>query len=123
MNYELAKQLKDAGFPMRDGIVCTNCGSGIVLNGASTKTLGKCSICECETVIELKNSCVPTLSELIEACGDGFSWLGRRMKMNSEFTGEWIAGRFMDERHPQGIGTSAEEAVANLYLKLHELKS
>ncbi len=51
MNYELAKQLKDAGFPQKD--ICGHCGT------------------------KFHTDTFPTLFELIEACGDRFQRLSR----------------------------------------------
>ena len=79
MNYELAKELKDAGFPFDwppDAIV---------------------------------DSVVPTLSELIEACGDGFYDLSREGEQ------DWIAG---NQEIDACVGHSSEEAVARLWLAL-----
>ena len=89
MTYELAKQLKDAGFPlnMSDHLECvynkTEFIDGIWYH-------------------------VPTLSELIEACGT--------CQLN------WYA----DAKHAQaladgniGEGSTPEEAVANLWLALN----
>lgn len=79
MNYELAKKLKDAGFP-QDGI-----GQFIDVKLAS-----------------------PTLSELIEACGDKFRGLSKRAN--------W---RAQDVMGIEEFGDTPEEAVANLYLALN----
>lgn len=51
-----------------------------------------------------------TLSELIEACGDGFKKLYKSEK------DEWFAGNF----DFMEIGSTAEEAVANLFFKLNK---
>lgn len=53
INYELAKKLKDAGFPQKD--ICGHCG---YLNIDYTDV-----------------AFIPTLSELIEACGEDLKTL------------------------------------------------
>ncbi len=90
MNYELAKKLKDAGFPE-----VTNhpnlCG-----NGFKTQDVYH-----------------PSLSELIEACGDSFGICEKAKGMN-----QWkaqSAGTFV-----KVIANTAEEAVANLWLELNK---
>lgn len=81
MNYELLKQLKDAGHPF-----VFEQGDGIHL---------------------------PTLEELIEACGDKFFALKHHIG--------WIAVGW-DGPHLSitGVGKTPEEAVANLYLALNQ---
>ncbi len=88
MNYELANQLKDAGFPQHtyhpDG-----------------------SDGDCYRYMR-GEACVPTLEELIEACGKGFISLWRY-----EDSWEMIA--------PDGnsiIGSTPIEAVAKLWIEL-----
>ena len=89
MNYKLAKELKDAGFPYPperlhfDGTVETP----------------------------------PTLSELIEACGECFVVLKAVHDMN-----QWIASDALYDSGKLGligIGSSPESAVANLWLVLN----
>ncbi|HDY66256.1 MAG TPA: hypothetical protein ENH85_00540 [Candidatus Scalindua sp.] len=112
MNYKLAKQLKEAGFPQvshppippyQDYLdQDVNAKSGLVSN--------------------------PILSELIEACGDNFNILSKaRWKCGK--TG-WIATKFESEeemisrkitRDNSEFGKSPEEAVARLYLRLKKM--
>ncbi len=96
MNYELAKKLKDAGFPQTDlskkKYIPNPDFGGKPVEGAY----------------------IPTLSELIEACMEkdffhSLTYLGE---------GEWEAEHGGIE--PVGIGNTPEEAVTNLWLKLHE---
>lgn len=84
MNYELAKQLKDAGFPLKWSLVPGE--------------------------VYTREAHVPTLSELIEACGLGFYTLINNL--NSK----WSAVR--DDRSHY-VGTTPEEAVAKLWLALN----
>jgi hypothetical protein len=98
MTYELAKQLKDAGFPFNWGV-----------NG--------------DTMLY---DDFPSLSELIEACGDKFVLHSPKSKdINEEYytpsETEWTAYS-QTERFGTIIykGSTPEEAVANLWLKLNE---
>lgn len=92
MNYELAKKLKDAGFP-------------IPIHG---------QVMESE-----KETYYPTLEELIEECGNHFISLekfGHKFKANAYIENDRIG----DQLHVNGETPS--EAVANLYLALHAPK-
>ena len=100
MNYKLAKQLKDAGFPQEKK----------KLDGGDYISDPKC-MGDCEP------SCIayiPTLSELIKACGNGFENL-------SSIRGSWFANydgwrvKIIDVK-----GKTPEEAVAKLWLKLNK---
>ncbi len=89
ITYELAKQLKDAGFPLK-----TISGINMVDNRYTTSDGGTWLI--------------PTLSELIEACGyKGFS-------LNNYSEVLWTASNGIFKCD----GSIPEEAVANLYLAL-----
>lgn len=94
MNYELAKKLKDAGFPQYS-IEC--------LFDPKLKEWGASDM-----------ACSPTLSELIEACGDQFYELCK-----TDY--DWIANCYSDKnRVVYERGDSPEEAVANLWLALNK---
>lgn len=91
MTYELAKQLKDAGFPQKENTYWKNeRGEG---------TLGVYA---------------PTLSELIEACGEEFYSI---RKQTLKYCAESVAS---DDRFFQAKGSTPEEAVANLWLELNK---
>lgn len=99
MNYKLAKQLQDAGFP--DSENWYEDGIGFVKS-------------EGEYLHEVEFE-VPTLSELIEACGDKF----RDLSLMSQ---DWITYGFrieLDELYT-ARGKTAEEAVAKLWLELNK---
>ena len=119
MDYELAKKLKDAGFPQRDP------------NGI--KPFPNYTGYGCGFVYPLEDGqeqCyAPTLSELIEACGDNFFSLTYAVYENdgTETSPQksWIANIsvtkighavFNDNFHQ--IGATPEEAVARLWLSL-----
>jgi serine/threonine protein kinase HipA of HipAB toxin-antitoxin module len=97
MTYELAKQLKDAGFPLRKP------GQERVYF---------------EIVEEGKSAGIfiyPTLSELIEACGDRFYHLRKSVK--------WFAAAMFDPTDVRELwGDTPEEAVAKLWLALNTEK-
>lgn len=94
MNYELAKKLKDAGFPFK------------------------------KLFIDDLDYYIPTLSELIEACdpksgkfGDFYlQCLGSKL-WNAGFTVFHVNPRVEVDSH-RFEGSTPEEAVANLYLAL-----
>lgn len=97
MKYELAKQLKDAGFPFKDQ--------------------------RCQTCIEIHLSCdveiLPPLSELIEACGKALEGINL-----DRDTGLWTANYWFDftkgkDLNIQPTGTP-EEAVTKLWLALNK---
>lgn len=100
MNYALAKQLKDSGFPNREHLAT---GVAVNDNGAWIS---------------------PTLSELIEACpriienqDDYYCWFFLNC-----FHDAWFAGYQEDDREPEirVEGATKEEAVAKLWLELNK---
>jgi len=108
MDYELAKELKDAGFSQEHGG-----GQYLVEGHISIK----------DGLTESSPAYAPTLEELIDACGIGFGALG----LDSERTfeqkpfyacavvtkqGEWLG--------PYGHGSAPTEAVARLWLSLNK---
>jgi hypothetical protein len=106
MNYALAKRLKDAGFPQETKAYSRwECPHGFT----PWSTAHVCN----EPAIKL-----PTLSDLIEACGDQFIELDRA-------DSQWLAqgGQIVDDcslrRHKSEVGTTPDEAVANLWFALH----
>ena len=127
-----AKKLKKAGFPQVDYIrrmsaMCA-CACG---------NMGGCS-CGCHkppegktpnidviwsdvigkwTDIELRH---PSLSELIEACGNKFEGVWRRVDKDLSLK-EWVANGFIDGSiDDMPFGNTPEEAVSKLWLKLNE---
>jgi hypothetical protein len=93
MNHELAEQLKDAGFPQE----YTQKYDSEQWSTPKGDLL------------------IPTLSELIEACGDDFNNLIRGWQGDS-----WTAvGPRKDDYTFAEEGSTAEEAVARLWLSLH----
>ena len=102
MNYELAKQLKDSGFPQK---------------------IEWPTICIQDNITghELSERCkVPPLHELIEACDRSLTFLKRIVDHSTLTKGskydKWHAGNeilFMK-------GSTPEESVANLWLELNK---
>ena len=95
MNYKLAKQLKEAGFPEIQW-------SGIRIDGVES---------------EVKYH-LPTLSELIGACGDEFGELQRDKDAVGDVIFIAIHRSIKDMAE---YGKTPEEAVAKLWLKLNEI--
>lgn len=100
MTYELAKQLKDAGFPQRP----PNIEEKVEWEFVSTS-------------ISDEQCYVPTLSELIEACGDGLG------ELHNNGNGQFLAGGGAFDTYDwewefKTVGTP-EEAVAKLWLALN----
>ena len=104
MNYKLAKQLKEAGFPQELKVgdrYYENVGENrkeAVMNVSVTMVLTMC----------VK---IPTLSELIKACGDEFYSL-------TKFDNEWTADGKAD--YDIGYGKTPEESASKLYVKLNK---
>ncbi|MES2060240.1 MAG: hypothetical protein V4438_04385 [Patescibacteria group bacterium] len=111
MTYELAKKLKDAGFPQKSG----NYYVGDEVWDETAQS-------DYETRATPKRDnwiYAPTLSELIEACGPTF----RKLKAPTSTTNQWIAAQFKAEENNEpayAVGSTPEEAVANLWLVLNE---
>jgi hypothetical protein len=103
MTYELAKQLKDAGFPLKYR------ASGIFLSCNWRHTI--------HVFEDGSEYFDPTLSELIEACGDGFAGLRRDKK-----TGVFSAGTWTDRVATKNRFETPEEAVTKLWLALNTSK-
>jgi len=94
MNYELAKKLKEAGFPVKYP-------DNLFVEGE-------------------KSAYIPTLSELIKACVTNkeerciyrldYDWFER----------QWEASAGAPDEHFAGFGKTPEEAVAKLWLGLNK---
>lgn len=117
MNYELLKQLADAGFPKdMDFREAISDSAFIKINGRDVRVCA-----DYETQPRYANP--PTLSELIKACVDG------DFILSTEFSeGAWVAGMGnkssvvrLGESEPTfiGAGKTPEEAVAKLWLALN----
>lgn len=105
MNYELAKKLKDAGFPQGE-VVCQ-----CIINP-----------CRCQDNFGY----IPTLSELIDALGNGLQFLSNNHdSFASNFPdkkGGWIAGTNRKNEIGERMefwGETPIEAVVNLWITLN----
>jgi len=108
MKYELALQLKKAGFPQGKYYK-----HHIHINGKLS--------------IKKQDVYYPTLSELIEACGDGFQDVARRIDVDGYTQEDFIAHGWKQENDQRVmfgvISSTPEEAVSNLYIALNPKKS
>lgn len=98
MNYELAKQLKDAGFPLKKLEV---------------------EVKREPVIVNRESIYFPTLSELIKACGKDFEQL-----IYNPINSIWAAGSYPKSKEETigegGFGKTPEEAVAKLYIELNK---
>lgn len=109
MNYKLAKQLEDAGFPTKHYVGArfyANHNENVIVSESPYG--GEYKFRDNETYI-------PTLEELIEACGESYFELGHVGIERAKHSGSyWLASK--DQKH--GRGLTPTEAVAHLYLAL-----
>jgi hypothetical protein len=94
ITYELAKQLKDAGFPQSE-------------------------LARAQQQAGYDYVSLPTLSTLIEACGEHFGALGRESDC-------WVACEYVSEHgtwENTHEGKTPEDTVARLWLSVHQTSS
>lgn len=112
MDYELVKKLKDAGFPQP--------GDKYLVAGQMPGTYSA----DTGDMVY-----IPTLSELIEACGEGFTMLIKPTNYTNP-ENLWYAGiddadqegyPNVSSDYPSGEGKTPEEAVAKLWLALNKV--
>jgi hypothetical protein len=117
MNYSLAKQLKDAGFKKdhkfddKTGSYCLNCAYYEDYQPYVGPQRD-----------EIEGMCHPSLSELIEACGEEFD-LHTENYVGVDTNEKWSAstGCDVDGGHMNKVtGSTPEEAVTNLIFALLE---
>lgn len=135
MNYELAKKLKDAGFPQTPVDVLAGYdgyynGGKYLMIGREVGEGGETYLTEWEYQEALKRGDLltkyPSLSELIEKCfylPEGFVSL-TAPKITCEgdefgVTCGWIAIGYSVNQKIEILATNPEEAVAKLWLKLN----
>jgi len=146
MNYELAKKLKDAGFPQNEEFLYAQSD----MKGRDFPSLPRHLVLEepdmvdsigienCKkraayvykiaylTSEEGRNMTVylPTLEELIEACGGRFHFLelGNKLTGEREVSDWWYVTAKVDKGEivPICDGLNPESAVANLWLELNK---
>jgi hypothetical protein len=113
MNYELAQELKDAGFPNIKDLQHRQGREFILPDGSvPVYSLGNAQ--------HAKDWFIPILEELIEACGEKFDRL-----LAYHDTGDWEA---TSEKNSDGFfksvsGKTPTEAVARLWLALYPMKN
>lgn len=116
MNYDLAKKLKEKGFKQisnnpRYSFYGFGSVGGVDAFYVSSKDVELIKNIHKEDIV-----LIPTLSELIEACGKDLYQLDNSFRGNPEII-DWYA-------RGKGVscvsGSTPEEAVANLWLKLQE---
>jgi hypothetical protein len=116
MQYELANELKAAGFPQKSP------AEGTKVDLKAIRTVGiyigpekdRDDPAYAEEIVY-----IPTLSELTEACGDRFITL-EHPTSGDPAARQWYAIAKGDQTPwPHGIGTTPEEAVARLWLALN----
>jgi len=123
MDYKLAKQLRDAGFPQKGTwayVINPNDKSrkpNLMTINMSHDNDGYANLVSAGYEV----ATAPTLSELIEACGSDFLSLNNGSRYHSDV---WYAhGGFHSEAMPAKYdtkGKTPEEAVAKLWLKLNQ---
>ena len=108
MNYDLAKKLKDAGFPQVFHYKTAHEQDGYLDEDVNAKD---------------HKVAIPTLSELIEACGKDFGNLALK-NWNPEGNNQWIAepNYYISMDIAEGAGFTPEEAVGRLWLLLNTVK-
>lgn len=125
MNYELAKKLKDAGFPQNGGLLYyAKDTMGLRLNTVGFQ--------KGDMIPPEGSVLIPSLSNLIEACGDDFESLERyvpeqKMPWRTLMSDEAFEKYSVDypcvkECCGYEIGDTPEESVANLWLKINTPK-
>lgn len=100
MNYELAKKLKEAGFPQKDFPVEFRCVCDS--QNRTHPADGRCS------------AYLAPLEELIDACGDKFVSLERDLDPDVL----WTAYEIKDRKY--NFGSTPIEAVGRLWLALNK---
>lgn len=114
LDFETCKRLMEAGFPLK---LTPYRQIPLVVFGKTGDGLNIYNDGYLHRYVEFGNEEVywlPTLSELISACGEPFEALER---INE---GEWFAAS--DTDGPYKKASTPEKAVANLYLSLNQIK-
>lgn len=117
ISYELAKELRENGFKQDFG------WGGWICEHEAEYDPKRELFCNCtgDKLIRL-----PTLEELIDACGKGFmslATLHRERKNGELYITEWCASSFMTSPWIQESGSTASEAVARLWICIHKDKN
>ena len=107
MNYELALKLKNAGFPQSKEWL------EAIAYGISSEDIAEGQ----ERITK------PSLSQLIDACGEDFKSLEKTRRTTANVgTCIFIAIPWEEEKYLKHIGSTPEESVADLWLALQNDK-
>lgn len=115
MTFKTAKRLKEAGFEVKiknESWFKNRKGSQPTVSGFINIICEKHGVDECKTPDTCELVEVPTLEELIEACGDGFL----RLEKSKD---KWIVSGTQNDGFLQFSLFSRDEAVAELLITLN----
>lgn len=101
MNYELAKELKEAGFPQK-----------LIVNPPNNESTHATE----QQASRSSHPTIPTLSELIEACVHNT----RHFNLSYKVGVGWKARSYLANAIDSARCTTPEEAVAHLWLTLNK---
>ena len=113
MTYELARKLKEAGWPQE---IKDEDGDNVYCELEYIKEDGEIYSTYAGDDIPKDCYAVPTLEELIEACGDKLRALEHQTLLSEGHENRWFAH---DGKENEGFGSTPEKAVANLWRKLN----
>lgn len=117
MNYELAKQLKDAGFPYKEGETYYP----IFPDGKRNVGFTKEEMCKIVTLSELIEACNPFKSDEFYLTTELDGWRAfYRYYGFFEHNDKFKKEDGIYEVEPSVFGSTPEEAVANLWLELNK---
>lgn len=114
ITYELAKQLKEAGFPQKGE-------NGFISDKGFWYGYFNCGYCPDafgQPTSKKDNAYIPTLSELLEACGEPFWTLHKHVE--GKYAGYWEACLNPTDRITSGKQKTPEEAVSHLWLIMNK---
>lgn len=109
MDYETCEKLKELGFPYTEPSTHSGVGYYILKSGLIFTTVDFIG----GGLPNEEHRYIPTLSELIEACGDKFENLTRA-------EGEWYSNTDETFFYIGSIGKTPEESVARLWIELNK---
>jgi hypothetical protein len=119
VNYELAKKLKDAGFPQKTEFFYID--GSLVSERKETWLTIENEWGRCRELEEVECVAAPTLSELIEACGDRIKRLEKKRTLWHAVEADECCDDPQDQfGYCHTSGTTPEEAVGNLWIALHK---
>lgn len=115
ITYELAKRLKEAGFPYKEESYKEIYPPGVEMIPGNYIGAGM------STVVAQGQVRLPVFTELVRACGDRLGSLHN--EKSSAIDGNkwwaWEDESYGEPKGKEGLGSSPEEAVAELWLALN----